>query len=124
METKLLVEDRSAEKARQLLFLDGIARENQDVTETRENKSGDAAFEGLKESEFSLGEIKSDVRLADLDAILGGDRVDSLTVEAKGIESGKSLAWGGISAKRIGRSCRTRRPEPTTERQRERSGTP
>ena len=67
---ELLIEDRRAEEPRQLLLFDGIARKNQSVPEAGEDKTSDAALEGLKESNLAFGEIESDVRLLDLNAVL------------------------------------------------------
>ncbi len=100
-----MIEDRRTEEPRQLLLFDGIARKNQSVPEAGEDKTSDAALEGLKESNLAFGEIESDVRLADLNAVLRRDGIDRLAVELKGIESSKNLARGGTGGRRIGGSC-------------------
>src|SRR4029077_18922529 len=102
---ELLIEDRRTEEPRQLLLFDGIARKNQSVPEAGEDKTSDAALEGLKESNLAFGEIESDVRLADLNAILRSDGIDRLAVQVKGLESRKSLASRGTGGRRIGGSC-------------------
>src|SRR5262249_34590699 len=103
---ELLIEDRRTEEPHQLLLFDGITRKNQSVPEAGEDKTSDAALEGLKESNLAFGEIESDVRLADLNAVLRRDGIDRLAVDLKGIESCKNLARGGTGGRRIGRSSR------------------
>ena len=122
---ELLIEDRSTEEPRQLLFFDGIARKNQNVPEAGEDKTSDAAFEGLKESNLAFGEIESDVRLPDLNAVLRRDGIDRLAVELKGIESCENLARGGTGAGEsevIARKADGERG-PAKEMQRARGGT-
>jgi hypothetical protein len=102
---ELLVEDGRAEEARQLLFFDGIARKDQGVSESGEDKTSDSALERLKEGNLAIGEIESDVRLADLNVVPGRDGIDRLAVELQGIESSENLARGGTCAGRSGGSC-------------------
>ena len=102
---ELLIKDRGAQESGQLLFFDGIARKNQSVPESGKDKTSDATFEGLKESDFAFGEVESDVRLANLNAVLGRDGINSLAVELKSIKSRENLTRSGTGPGQIGGNC-------------------
>jgi hypothetical protein len=91
---KLLVENGSAKETGELLFFRGIAGESEGMTNTREDEAGDATLERLKKSKFSIREVKGNVGLMNFDAIFGGDEVDGLRVEAKGVKREKRIAGG------------------------------
>lgn len=89
---ELLIQDGSAQKAGKLLFFRGIARKRECMPQPRKNETGNATFVGLKEDKLSLGEVQGNVGLMYLDAILGGNNVDRLRIEAKGVEGCQSIA--------------------------------
>jgi hypothetical protein len=66
---ELLIEDRSAEKAGDLLFFSGIAGQSEDVSEAGKEETGNTALERLKKHEFSIGERNNHVGLMKFDAI-------------------------------------------------------
>ena len=97
-----MIKNRRLEETSELLFFIGITGKGESVTDARKNEAGDAAVEGLKENEFAISEVESGIGLMNLDAILGGDEVDGLSIEAKRVEGSKDIARGirGVSAER------------------------
>jgi len=83
---KLLVENGSAEKTGHLLLFDRVPGESQGVAESGEDNAGDAAFEGFKKGELSLFKGEYQIGLTQLNAVRGGDGVNLMRVQAKGIE--------------------------------------
>jgi len=83
---KLLVENGSAEKTGHLLLFDRVSGESQGVAESGEDNAGDAAFEGFKKGELSLFKGEYQIGLTQLNAVRGGDGVNLMRVQAKGIE--------------------------------------
>ena len=61
------------------------------MADAGKDKTGDVAFEGLKEHEFSALEGEDQIALMKFDAIGGGDGVDVVGIETQGIESGEDV---------------------------------
>lgn len=75
------------------------------MPESGKDKTGDAALEGLKESDFAFSEVESDIRLANLNAVLGRDGINSVAVELKGIQSSENFPGRTRCAGRIRDKC-------------------
>ncbi len=65
---EILVDHRSAEKTRQLLFFDRVARNREDVSATGEDGAGNVATERRKESEIALFKEKFGIATAQFNA--------------------------------------------------------
>ncbi len=88
---KLFIENGSAEEAGHLLFFDLVSRECQGVADAGKDKTGDVAFEGLKEHEFSTLEGEDQIAMTELDAVGGGDGVNVIGIEAERVERSEDV---------------------------------
>ena len=93
---KLLVEDRGAEKARELLLFNGIARQRQHVADASEDEAGDAAFERAEKGDLAVLEREDRVALAKFNAVLAGYGVHVLGIELQRVKSGEDFPWGRV----------------------------
>lgn len=62
------------------------------MAESRKDDTGDAAFEWLVEGQLSLFEGEYDICLTQLNAVGGGDGVNLMRVQAKGIKRSQKIA--------------------------------
>ncbi len=93
---ELLVEDRGAEEKGHLLLFGRVTRNRQSVSDAGENEAGDAAFEGLKESELSAFEGDDQIALANFNTITGRESVNVFGIEAKPVQGSKNIPGGRI----------------------------
>src|SRR5208283_1583867 len=75
---KLLVQEGRAQETRHLLFFRGIARKGKSVTQTGEDKAGNAAFKWSVKGEASLLKSEDGIAMTDFDVIWSSNRVDVL----------------------------------------------
>ena len=75
---ELLVQDGGPQETRHLLLFRGIAREGKSVTQTGEDKAGNAAFKWSVEGEATLLKSEDGIAMTDFDVVLSRDRVDAL----------------------------------------------
>jgi hypothetical protein len=105
---KYLIENRSAEKTRHLLFFDDLAREGQSMTAAGEDEAGDATVDGSEESEFAFFEIDLHIAAAKLNAVGGDKLVGGSGVETQGVERVIEFARRLIGGRKDGRRDKTR----------------
>ena len=73
---EFLVENRSAQKMRHLLFFHDLAWKGESMAAAGEDEAGDAAVDGSEESEFAFFEIDFHIAATKFDAV-GGDKLVS-----------------------------------------------
>ncbi len=83
---ELLIQDRSAKETRELLFVEGVVRVNQRVAQAGKDKSGDVTLKRFEKRQLAFGEGKHRVALAELDIVIGRNRVDRLVLKSQRIE--------------------------------------
>jgi len=112
---ELLIQDGSAKEAGKLLLFRRVTRKSEGMAEAGKNKSGDAPLEGLEEGDSAAVEGEGDVGLAHFDAVLGGNRIDVLSIEAEGVQGGQEFARGRVC-------CTTRKWQPEEKRKKNSKG--
>jgi len=75
---ELLVQHGGPQETRHLLLFCGIARERKGMTQTGEDKAGDAAFKWGVEGEASHLKGEDGIAMMDFDVVWSGDRIDVL----------------------------------------------
>ena len=97
---KYLVENRSAEKTRHLLFFDYFAREGESMTAAGEDETGDPTVDGSEESEFSFFEIDFHIAATKFDSVGSDKLVGGSGIEAEGVERVVEFAGGLIGGRK------------------------
>jgi len=93
---ELLVQNGGPQETRHLLLFRGVAREGQSVTQTGEDKAGNAAFKRSVEGEASLLKSEDHVSVTDFDVVLRRNLVDVLRIDGEGVERREDFAGRGI----------------------------
>jgi len=81
-----------------LLFFHGVARQRENVAEAGKDETSDAPLVRLEEGDFAFLEREEHVGVAEFDAVVGGESVNGLGIEAKGVERIEKIARRGIGS--------------------------
>jgi len=98
---ELLVQHGSPQEPRHLLLFRGIARKRKGVTQTGEDKAGDAAFKWGVEGEASHLKGEDGIAMMNFNVVWGRNGVDVLCVKGEGVERSEKVAGreiGGVAS--------------------------
>ena len=101
---EILVEDGSAEKARELLFFRDFTGESEDVSASGEDRAVDAAVKGRKKNELAFVEGNFCVAAAEGDVMGGLDLINGSGIEAQIVERVVEIV-SGVNGGSCGRHC-------------------
>ena len=63
------------------------------MADTGKDEAGDATLVRLEQTKFAVNEGNDHVRLVNFDAVIGGDGIDRLGVDAERVERSEDIVW-------------------------------